>query len=83
MTDNELKPCPFCGNPAEIVPCDPPEWHILAKHVVIRCSSEFCMMHDHGMVMLRACVEDYCNTLKSSIAEWNTRKRRRKVQYED
>lgn len=76
-----LKPCPFCGDAAEIVPCDPPEWFSGAKHVKIRCSNEYCMMHDHGMIRLTATVEEYCCTLQSACAEWNTRKRKRKSHF--
>lgn len=32
------------------------------------------MMHDHGMLRLTAAVEEYCCTLPSACAEWNTRK---------
>lgn len=83
MIDYSLKPCPFCGNPAEIVPCEPPEWFSGAKHVVIRCSSETCLMHYHKSSILRATVEDYCNTLDTTKAEWNTRKKKNKAMFKD
>ena len=70
----KLKNCPFCGSKAEIVECKAPEWHSGAKHVRVQCSNELCMMHYHEMPLLTACVEDYCNTLVTTVIEWNTRK---------
>lgn len=83
MIDYTLKPCPFCGNPAEIVDCEPPEYHSKASHVVIRCSNETCVMHEHSIILLRACVEDYCNTLQFAKSEWNRRKKRNKITFKD
>ena len=83
MIDYALKPCPFCGNPAEIVECSAPEWFSKAKHVQIRCSNEYCLMHYHESSMLRATVEDFCNTLDTAKAEWNTRRRKNKPLWEE
>ena len=81
MIDYSLKPCPFCGNPAEIVDAEPPEWHKGARHVRICCSNPYCVMRNFNGII--ACVEDYCNTLGIAKAEWNTRRKRNKLTFKD
>lgn len=81
MIDYNLKPCPFCGNPAEIIDTEAPEWHSKAKHVRICCSNKYCPMHDFkGFI---ACVEEYCNTLDIEKSLWNCRRRKNKLTFNE
>lgn len=72
----ELKPCPFCGCPAElyIIPKEEnPEWFRNGEFWRVRCSSEWCLIgHNIKYASKKDCV----------IAEWNRRKRKNKVAYE-
>lgn len=72
----ELKPCPFCGCPAElyIIPQEEnPEWFKKGEFWRVRCSSEWCLIgHTIKYASEKDCV----------IAEWNVRKRKNKVAYE-
>lgn len=40
----DLKPCPFCGNPAEIVKGEPFSFAPYKLTYVVRCSSEWCLL---------------------------------------
>ena len=74
--DKQLKPCPFCGCPAElyIIPKEEnPEWCKGGEFWRVRCSSEWCLIgHTIKYASEKDCV----------IAEWNRRKRKNKAAYE-
>lgn len=75
MIDYSLRECPFCGNPAEIVDAEPPEWHSGGKYRKIVCSNEWCLAL-RNTNNFRFCVEDYCNTYDCAKANWNQRRGR-------
>jgi hypothetical protein len=67
-TENELKPCPFCGNQAEIKR----SWVSRSKEYAIGCSNYECEANN--------CEQDeqggfnsYFMKLEDAIASWNTR----------
>ena len=64
-----IKPCPFCGNPAEIVETKPFEWCPFEKAYIIRCSNEYCI----GSSLKRKSLD-----INLLIADWNVRRKRNK-----
>lgn len=46
MIDYSLRECPFCGNPAEIVNAELPEWSSGGKYKKIVCSNEYCKLRN-------------------------------------
>lgn len=72
----KLKPCPFCGCPAElyIIPKEEnPEWYKGGEFWRVRCSSEFCLI-GHSIKL--------ASEKEVVIAEWNSRKRKNKLAFE-
>lgn len=67
-----LKPCPFCGNPAEVYDAEPYGWCPKEPVTGIRCSSDYCIGHS-----IR-CTFFTNGTDMSAIWEWNKRKRKNK-----
>ena len=67
----KLKPCPFCGNPAEIIQDKPFDWYPCEPTYIIRCSFEFgCIGH---YINVRHSTKEY------AINSWNCRRKRNKL----
>lgn len=78
MIDKSLKPCPFCGNPAEIyiIPKEEnPEWFKGGEFWNIRCSCDTCYIGHQ--------IKLNCATKEMAISEWNTRRKRNKLTFDD
>lgn len=77
MIDKSLKPCPWCGNPAEIyiIPKEEnPEWYKGGEFWRVRCSNEWCTL---GHTITHA------STKEDVIEVWNTRRRKLKRLFEE
>lgn len=75
--NKKLKPCPFCGCPAElyIIPKEEnPQWDKNGIWWRVRCASEWCI--------IGRSIKIYCVDENDAIAEWNSRKRKNKAAYE-
>jgi|GEM_PF-6594562 len=67
----DLKPCPFCGNPAEIVKGEPFSFAPYKLTYVVRCSSEWCL--------IGSSITCRYGTKQDAIADWNYRRKRNKL----
>lgn len=67
----DVKPCPFCGNPAEIVEGEPFSFSPFNRTFIVRCSSEWCLT-GHSITCRHISKED-------AVAEWNHRRKRNKL----
>lgn len=75
--DKQLKPCPFCGCPAElyIIPKEEnPKWYKGGTFWRVRCSSEWCFI-GHS-------IKHACTSKDDVTADWNARKRKNKRLFE-
>lgn len=70
----DIKPCPFCGNPAEIVETKPFDFIPYEKAYIIRCSSEWCIGFS---LTCKSCDINYL------ISTWNVRRHRNKLTCDD
>ena len=73
-----IKHCPFCGNYPIVRKAkidEVPEWAgtEIERWVVVECSNEYCLMHP------KICFPDK----HFAINEWNTRRRKRKIEVEE
>lgn len=73
--DYSLKPCPFCGNPAEIADVKPYEWCPGEAVRAIRCSDQFCPGHKAECRFMVSSKNDY----KDARRLWNFRKKKNRV----
>lgn len=80
MIDYTLRECPFCGNPAEVVPGKPYEWNPNSPVLVIRCSSEWCRLHNIDAFNFAA---DLTSPRLMAQEDWNRRKRKNRITWED
>lgn len=79
MIDYELRECPFCGNPAEIIDSEPFSFMPKVPTKAITCSNEWCI--GHGIkVRYQPDVEP---SVKMARSEWNTRRRKNKVTWRE
>ena len=80
MINLTLKPCPFCGNPAEIVDRKPPEWFPTKKCKTIRCSNAFgCPGQQIDLWFF----ED-SKPMEASMRDlWNTRRKKNKLTFRE
>jgi len=76
QNDYTLKPCPFCGNTAEVYEAEPYKWCPYEPVMGIRCSSDYCIGHS-----IR-CTFFTNGTDRSAIWIWNRRKRKNKNTWE-
>lgn len=79
MIDYTLRECPFCGNPAEVVEGKPYEWNPKGPVQVIRCSSEWCRMHNVDAFSFTA---DLTSPRLMALEDWNRRKRKNRLTWE-
>lgn len=65
-----LKPCPFCGGAAEIIPHS-----LTGKFSVIRATCQTCYSHHHNGVVLHEDAKDHQIESARAIAvqQWNQR----------
>lgn len=71
-----LKPCPFCGNPAEVYEAEPYNWCPYEPVMGIRCSSDYCIGHSIRCTFFKN------NDDRYAIWKWNKRKRKNKYTWE-
>lgn len=67
--NKNLKPCPFCGNPAEIVNAtyeERPEWCKGMEWYKIRCVNECCLFLHQGQIF---------GSKEEAANEWNLRRK--------
>lgn len=79
MIDYTLRECPFCGNPAEVVEGKPYEWNPRGRVLVIRCSNEWCRLHNIETFSFAA---DCTSPRLMAQEDWNRRKRKNRLTWE-
>lgn len=70
-----LKPCPFCGNPAEIVKAEPFSFRPNKPTKAITCSSEWCVARQ---IKIRF-DDDLEGSIAMAFGDWNKRRRKNKL----
>lgn len=80
MIDYTLRECPFCGNPAEIVEGKPYEWFPTKPVNVIRCSNEWCRLHNIDTFSYQV---DLQSPEVMAREDWNRRKRKNKLTWRE
>lgn len=71
----QLKPCPFCGNPAEIVDSEPLSFLPNKPTKAITCSNEWCIARQ---IKIRF-DDDFEGSIGMAFEDWNRRRRKNKL----
>ena len=79
MIDYTLRECPFCANSADVGEGKPYEWNPRCPVQVIRCSSEWCRLHNIDTFSFAA---DLPSPRLMAREDWNRRKRKNRLTWE-
>lgn len=70
---------PVLWDPAEVVEGKPYEWNPRGRVLVIRCSNEWCRMHNVDAFSFTA---DLTSPRLMALEDWNRRKRKNRLTWE-
>lgn len=76
MKEVIIKPCPFCGNPAQLRGArldERPDWYKKGDWHVIECSDEYCAIHPKMIA----------GTREELVSSWNIRRRANLLTYHE